>query len=260
MDARLPSWMEADFVTRRRGPAAAIVRADFADLFDRQRLIEVSVAPLRAVVLDGGTSLAGGRDLAHVIPAGPLGEAVVRRYRRGGWVEKIATRRYIQGARAFEELILTHRLHRDGAPVAECLAAVQTALRPVGYAACLITRRIPGAAPAAEVLRESSRGEAAATLEAMGRSIRQLHAAGGWHADLNANNLLVPVGWPGVSVIVIDLDRGRYYPGGVPRRRANRNIRRLHRSLRKLGLADALAAWPALRKGYDPPPGPLPAA
>lgn len=260
MDVRLPSWMAGEFVTRRQGTAAAIVRADFAGQFDRQRLIEAAGFPLRAVLQESDAALVGGREAARVIPAGPLGEAVVRPYRRGGWVEKIAHRRYILGARAFDELTLTHRLHGAGAPVPECLAAVQASLRPAGYAACLITRRIPGSEAAGSVLREASPGEAKSTMEAIGRSVRRLHAAGGWHADLNANNLLVPVGWPGVPVIVIDLDRGRFYPGGVPRWRATRNLRRLRRSLRKLGLTEALAAWPALRKGYEPPPGPLPAA
>jgi 3-deoxy-D-manno-octulosonic acid kinase len=259
MRAKLPAWMEGEFVIRESGPAAAIVRSDFADLFDHHRLIEAAGDAPRPVLVEDGEALPGGRTATRVISAGALGEAVVRRYRRGGLVERVSTRRYLGGDRAFNELALTHRLRMAGAPVPEVLAAVQADLRP-GYAACLITRRIQGAFPAGGLLAEASRGEVIAILEAMGRSVRQLHDAGGWHADLNANNLLVPVGRAGVPVIVIDLDKGRFYVGGVPRWMAARNLRRLRRSLRKLGCVEALAAWPAFRKAYDSPPGPPAAA
>jgi 3-deoxy-D-manno-octulosonic acid kinase len=259
MRVKLPEWMAGDFVTRQHGLAAAIVRVDFAEAFDRHHLIEAAGTGPRPALVEDEKELRGGRTGARVIAAGPLGEAVVRPYRRGGLVSRVSSSRYLLGARAFDELILTHQLWKRSAPVPECLAAVQSGLRP-GYAACLVTRRIAGAEPAAGILSGLSRGEAAAILREMGRSVRRLHEAGGWHADLNANNLLIPVGRKGVPVIIIDLDRGRLFRKRVPRLQAARNLRRLRRSLRKLELSEALAAWPSFRAGYDAPPDPPEAA
>jgi 3-deoxy-D-manno-octulosonic acid kinase len=194
-----------------------------------------------------------------VVAAGPLGEAVVRTFRRGGLVRHVSRQRYLLGDRAFDELLLLERLRRVGAPVPEPLAAVQTRLRP-GYAACLVTRRLRGVEPAAQRLRKARSAEVEAILESVGRAVRRLHDAGGRHADLNAWNVLVPVAGPPRPAWVVDLDRGRFDPDGVPRRHRRRNLARLRRSLRKLGLADALAAWPAFERGYASPPEPVPAA
>ena len=82
----------------------------------------------------------------------------------------------------------------------------------------------------------------------VGRALRRFHDAGGWHADLNAGNILLsPAG-----VYVIDLDRGRTVPPGSRSQRAN--LRRLARSLRKLGVLPAAAdGWRALCSGYAAP-------
>ncbi|MFO7588433.1 MAG: lipopolysaccharide kinase InaA family protein [Gemmatimonadota bacterium] len=257
MRAPLPDWMRDRF-ERVDGPdAAAIVRADFREAFEAHGLFgcagpgDAAGAPLRA----------GGRGDARVLPAGALGEVVVRPFRRGGWVRHFVRDRYLGGNRAFREIVLTERLRRAGAPVPEALAAVQSRVGPGPvYAACLVTRRAAGFAPAAEVLRGLRPGEAAGHLERIGAAIRRTHEAGGAHADLNAWNVLVAVGRPGLSPILIDWDRGRWREGGVTPRRARANLARLRRSFRKLGLAAALGAWEALERGYASGPEPVPAA
>ena len=97
-------------------------------------------------------------------------------------------------------------------------------------------------------------------MEEIGRSIRACHDAGGWHADLNAWNLLVSESRPEVPVILIDWDRGRLVTRGVAGKSRRANLARLHRSLSKLGLHSALDAWPQLQKGYAASPEPRPAA
>ena len=257
MRAPLPDWMRDRFERIDRPETAAIVRTDFRAAFESHGLLHCA----RGRAPGGTPVLAGGRGDARVLPAGPLGEVVVRPFRRGGWVRHVVRDRYLAGNRAFEEIVLTERLRRAGAPVPEALAAVQSRLGPgPAYAACLVTRRLVGFAPAAEVLRGLRQGEAAGPMERIGTSIRRAHEAGGAHADLNAWNVLLAAGRPGHAPVLIDWDRGRWRPDGVSRRDARVNLRRLRRSLRKLDLSAALGAWDALERGYASGPDPAPAA
>jgi hypothetical protein len=243
--------MTSEFTVIRDGRTTAVVRNDFVDSFHRYRLVDCSRPPLLSLPgtqqeSEGSRSgVSGGRGSVRIVPAGSLGEAVVRPYRRGGLVEKINRRTYFVGNRAFSELVATHRLRRRGAPVPEVLAAIQSEVRP-GYLACLVTRRIAKALPAAVVLDSASAARRVIVLESVGRAIRLLHEAGGVHAEGPA--------------FVVDLDRASVLPGPVPERRARANLRRLRRSLLKLGLDDAVAHWDELEGGYDVPPQPPPAA
>jgi len=256
MDVVVPDWLAGDFEARNAGGRGAIVRLDFAATFDRARLIDAA-GPGPGLI--SAPHLSGGRGAVRLVPAGALGEAVVRRYRRGGLARRFSERTYLAGRRAFQELILTERMRRLGVPVAEVLAAVQQRVRS-GYRAALITRRVVGARPASELLAEASVGETAAILEDMGRSVRLLHEAGGWHADLNAANFLIAAGRGGVPAILIDFDRGRSFGPPTPRPRARGNLARLQRSLAKLGLREALEEWAAFERGYSRDPGPPSAA
>ena len=263
MRARVPGWMSTEFSVVRSGRSVAIVRNDFRAPFLRHRLLDCPVTRLRAVPSEDrdeadGPGVRGGRGRVRIVDAGSLGEAVVRPYRRGGVVERFNERHYFLGERAFAELVTTHRLWRRGAPVPEALAAVQRK-RGIAYTACLVTRRVPRCIPASHALRGRSAAEVDGILEAMGRAVRALHQAGGRHADLNAHNLLVPEERDG-AVKVIDLDRARVSPGPVVGAAAAANLRRLLRSLRKLGLDDALDRWDAFERAYAEPPDPLPAA
>ncbi len=261
MSVQLPEWMAGEYTVIRDDRTTAMVRNDFIDSFHRHRLVDCPRAPrLSLPGTDDGPEggLTGGRGGVRIVTAGALGEAVVRPYRRGGFVEKINRRRYFVGDRAFSEFVSTHRLRRRGAPVPEALAAVQSAMRP-GYEACLVTRRIPKAPPAAVILAAASESSRVRVLESMGRAIRLLHEAGGVHADLNAHNILVSEEGEGPA-FVIDLDRVAVQTGPAPERRARANLQRLRRSFLKLGLDEALAEWDQLEQGYSAPPDPPPAA
>lgn len=258
MPIQLPDDLAGRYLIRRSDRSAAIVRADFADGFDRAGLIECADARTHAYRLEG-LSLVGGRTRAGIVPAGALGEAVVRPYRRGGLARRLTRDRYFLGRRAFDELILTERLRLLGVPVPEALAAVHSPCRP-GYRACLVTRRLLGSEPAAQVLRQSRPGECRTWMEQIGKSVRLLHEAGGWHADLNANNILLAPARTGVPAILVDFDRGRLFAAPLSHRRARRNLRRLRRSLKKLRLLEALRSWPAFEQGYSAERAPEPAA
>lgn len=251
----LPADLADEFLTRREGGVFAAVRRDFAPVFDRLGLLAAAevepgdLGPEAEVFRPEG----GRGDLA-VVPAGPVGEAVVRPFRRGGLVRHLLHRRYFLGARALRELVLTRRLGRRGVPVADPLAAVHARRRP-GYGAALVTRRVTGARPAGELLAapaahgpEDPRRD---VLTRMGVGVGRLHAAGGVHPDLNVHNFLIPSRGSAPAVI-LDFDRARAFTDGAPRLLARWNLRRLRRSLRKEGLEAALEeAWDAFRAAYD---------
>ncbi|MFQ5746572.1 MAG: lipopolysaccharide kinase InaA family protein [Gemmatimonadota bacterium] len=256
MDVVVPEWLVGEFEARSAGGRGAIVRRDFLGTFDQARLIEAA-GPGPGLVPGPGPS--GGRAPARVVPAGALGEAVVRRHRCSRGSRRIVPRARRAGHPAFEELFLTERLRRLGVPVAEVLAAVEARARRGGGSA-LITRRVVGSRLAPELLAGAGAGEAAALLEDMGRSVRLLHEAGGWHADLSAESFLIATGRVGIPPILIGFDRGRTFAPPTPRSRAREDLRRLRRSLSKLDLRQAARSWEAFERGYTRDPGPPSAA
>ena len=190
------------------------------------------------------TPAVGGRGAAWIIPAGGNdgGEWVLRHYRRGGLPAKLVSDLYLWPGltltRPWREWQLLAELHALGLPVPRPVAARVTRSR-LAYRGDLITRRIPATRSLAELIRDG----AGQPWREIGACIRRFHAAGVWHADLNAHNVLVDREG---AVWLIDFDRGeRRKPG--PWEQAN--LARLRRSLRKLGHDDP-QAWQSLLQGY----------
>ena len=175
----------------------------------------------------------GGRGGVAII-ATPVGECVLRHYRRGGLIAALMGDRYFwTGAdrtRPFAEFRLLAEIARLELPGPVVVAARYRRHGPF-YGADLITRRIADAQTLAECL-EAGRldGELA---EEVGALVARFHRAGIWHADLNAHNVLVtPDG-----LYLIDFDRGRLRIPAAAWQQAN--LQRLRRSLLKLGAAAA---------------------
>ncbi len=179
---------------------------------------------------------APGRGSSLFLDAG--GEQwVLRPYRRGGLIARLSEARYLwlglESTRAFRELRLTARLHEQGLPVPRPVAASVTR-HGLSYEAALLTVRITGACALAERLLEHSTDSA--MLKTVGATIRRFHDAGLDHVDLNARNLLVD---DHGKIWLIDLDRCRIR---ASRRHVPRNLKRLARSLHKLGHPEAMGA------------------
>ena len=183
-------------------------------------------------------------------------EWVLRHYKRGGLVARWNPDRYLwlgeEATRPFRELRMTAALRAAGLPVPVPVAA---RYQRVGlhYRADLLTVRIPNVRTLSAALADWP----LPVWTALGHCLRRLHAAGAWHADLNAHNILVgPIDSSVPVVHVIDWDRGRLQPGPLSARAARGNLLRLQRSLQKLALeagwrsADAAAAWAALESAY----------
>lgn len=192
--------------------------------------------------------------------APPAEEWVLRHYLRGGVVARWVADRYLwrgeEATRPFRELRLTAALHAAGLPVPHPVAA-RYERSGWTYRADLLTVRIPDAVPLSRHLAEWP----STVWPAVGECLRRFHAAGAWHADLNAHNILVVGGsaadGAAPQVWVIDWDRGRLlHPAQRSRTAYRGNLLRLQRSLQKLALeagwraADASDAWSALEAAY----------
>ena len=193
----------------------------------------------------------GGR--GHVVfVRTPCGACALRHYRRGGMVAPVLGDRYLwngrERTRGFAEFRLLAELRGRGLPVPAPVAA-RYLRSGVHYTADLITRRIEHTHTLAEAI--AGRRLTAQLAARVGALVARFHHARVDHPDLNAHNVLVgPNGlW------LVDFDRGRI-------RRSNGdwrlgNLRRLRRSLLKLGACDGDEAalerdiWTPLMRGYE---------
>lgn len=164
----------------------------------------------------------GGRGTVQRLPISN-GHALLRPHRRGGLIRCLLDDGYLFRNRPLTEFTVHCEAFERGAPVVEPLG-VRWEQRGCLFRGALLTRWV-NAAPLASI-----RDDAAAHGRA-GAAVAALHAAGVYHADLNANNILVDAdrAW------VIDLDRAKVI-GRVGRWRRGANILRLERSYTKLGL------------------------
>jgi 3-deoxy-D-manno-octulosonic acid kinase len=180
---------------------------------------------------------------------------VLRRYLRGGWAAKLSRQRYIfTGAtrsRPFREYQILSALSALGLPVPKPVAAI-CEINGFTYAGALITATIPSVVTLADLLAQQQQGTApgADTWQRVGKCIHRFHAAGVWHADLNARKILID---DQQRVFLIDFDRAKYSPGKPVNGQANMN--RLKRSLLKLWPSSTASgmetAWEQLMEAYN---------
>ena len=204
--------------------------------------------PLALAARGRVTGSAEGRGSAWFVAPRSGGAAMVlRHYRRGGFVARLVTDRYLwrgaEATRGFRELRLLAALEALGLPAARPVAA-RYVRSGVAYRADLVTLAIPNARPLAARLGERL---APALWRRIGATIRAFHDAGVRHADLNARNVLLDSDG---SVHLIDFDRGALVSAGAWR---ERSLARLRRSLAKIGGAPATSDWAELLEGYREP-------
>ena len=178
-----------------------------------------------------------GRGVLAVHPLEDGGALLVRRYRHGGALRAL-TRDYFftWPPRPFRELALTEEAHRRGVPTVEPLAALVVRLIGPVYRGWLVTRQLEGARDLWAVAQADNfvAAEKASCLEAAARAVRTMHRCGIDHSDLNLKNILLRREVGHWRAYIIDLDKSRLYSNAAPAARAEKNLARLERSIRKL--------------------------
>lgn len=196
-----------------------------------------------------GAMGSGGRGSTLYIGNVP-GQFVLRHYRRGGLPGKLVRDRYVwlgeDETRPFREWRMLAKMAEFGLRVPRPAAARYVRRGPF-YTADIITVRVPGIRPLSRVIAEGPRKPA--YWSAIGGGIFEFHAAGVYHADMNAYNVQLDTN---DRVWMLDFDRGRLRAPG-PWQQAT--LKRLHRSLRKIvtlhrGVYFGKADWDALLEGY----------
>ena len=226
-----------------------LVRAGDAHVASRPE----ATAWARKAVCDRGSLYRAARETAIrtlsgrgpvPVVANPIGDGlpwVVRHYRRGGWA-RLLKDRYLRWGRprSLRELETSARLRELNIVTPRVMAAAIYTMGPY-YRADLVTELVPQACDLADVLlgnAETSsqpwtvdqREEAIACTVDL---VERMAAAGVYHPDFNAKNILVSRDRGGIRVSLIDLDRCRV-TGPSTARKTEPLLRRLTRSIRKL--------------------------
>ena len=211
--------------------------SDGAILFDAAAVTQASefasewFDPVHWQAIGAATTAPGGRGGITFVHT-PNGDWALRHYRRGGMVARIMGDLYLwrgeRRSRSFAEFRMLAELSAQGLNVARPVAA-RYRRSGMHYRADLITHVIADAQTLASRLLAGKLD--AETMARVGSDIARLHAAGAYHADLNAHNVLIDAR----NVWVIDFDRGELR---APERSWQlANLTRLRRSLVKLGAA-----------------------
>lgn len=163
--------------------------------------------------------------------------ALVRSYHHGGML------RYFTGQcfftwppRPFKELALTEEVRRRGIPTLEVLGAWVERVWGPFYRGWLLSRELTGGQDLWAALRSGLYVGAASKslLQAIARGLRTMHKRGVYHGDLNLKNILVRREKDEIKSYIIDFDKAKLFLTAVPPYKAEKNLRRLYRSARKL--------------------------
>jgi len=177
----------------------------------------------------------GGRGQAWFIEINGH-SAVYRKYMRGGLVARLIQQTYfglnVENTRSVKEWRMLQWMHGQGLPVPQAIAA-SVCRWPFGfspfYRAQILVQRISNVQTLDEILTQ--RELTSTQWQGVGECIRRFHNAGVYHADLNANNILLNTKG---SVYLVDFDKGELRGKSVKTETwMEENLQRLKRSLLK---------------------------
>ena len=241
-----------DYVLETSGRRHTLVAERFRD-----QVNEHVFTPSYWMARDALGAPLGGRGSAWRIQDELQGETidwVLRNYLRGGMVRHLVHDRYffsgLEKTRPWREFMLLQAMRQQGLPVPDVVAA-RIDRGTFSYRGSLLTVTLPGESLTHRVLAGKLDD---AVWQAVGRTIARFHRSGIWHADLNANNILLDFATSEPAVYLIDFDRARQRDISPDWQQAN--LDRLLRSLEKETRDDGAAAarlttgWAMLKKGY----------
>ena len=195
--------------------------------------------PEHWLVQPDSSVLCGGRggSLKFILQQQPM---VLHRYLRGGMVARFLHDQYLWLGKKHtrpckEQQVVEHARAMD-LPVPRMLA-YRIQQRGLFYRAASINQFIENQGSLADYIgQQPLHGDAWAQL---GGLIKKMHQAGIYHADLNANNILID---HAMGLHLIDFDKARLNPAGTDWRQDN--LQRLRRSLDKIARYRAEQARP----------------
>ena len=174
----------------------------------------------------------------------------VRHYLRGGAMRYLVRDLYLlRPPRPVRELVATEQARAAGCrvPIVNAVAIEETG---AFYRGWIVTSAIENARSFFDVLAEADEGRRRDLLLQAGSTIRELHAAGVYHCDLNGHNLLIDSDG---RVAVIDFDSAvlaapdNYRQGQRGRDRLWRSLTKLAR-VRGIELHEQEKRW--IERGY----------
>ena len=225
-----------------------------AILYDTDIINQISDAAFSAASWPSSEPIKGvlrsaGRGDTVIVSTGEQ-DYVLRHYHRGGVPGRLVRDSYLwlgeRKTRSFAEWFLLAKLNRMGLPVPRPAAARYCRVGPF-YTADLLTVRIPNVCSLAD--RIASRPGTEGFWQSLGRQLHRFHAAGVYHADLNAYNIQFGTH---DKLYLLDFDRGKLMGPGQWQQKT---LRRLHRSLQKIKKAEPAIHyshenWNQLLEGY----------
>lgn len=213
------------------------------------------LSTLPATVFDGQTASKEntlGRGTAIFFSIGTL-QVVLKRYARGGMVRHFVKRSYLfiskEKTRMWQEFHLLCHMKSLGLPVPAPVAARCVRPLPLFYQGDLITQKIEHSETLFERLITAPIN--AESWRSVGKTIRRFHDEDIFHADLNANNIMLD---NNNSIYLIDFDKGSIKPKEKSYW-TKANLSRLLRSLRKFKANTSVFYfedddWQNLQAGY----------
>lgn len=178
-----------------------------------------------------------GRGQLHFVRLNNGETALVRLYHHGGLLRCLTADFFFTWPpRPFRELAATEEVRRRGVPTLEILGALVKRVWGPFYRGWLVSRELRGAEDLWTVLRSGAYDarKNPSMLRVVAQGIKKMHRQGIYHRDLHLKNILVRLEEGEIQSYLIDFDKARLFSGAVPREKAQRNLRRLHRSVCKL--------------------------
>lgn len=228
----------ASFSIVRRGSTTLWVKEGYKDII--QNAIFDTKPPHKRYA--DAPDMKFGRGSYLSIPVTGTGNSmerlIIRDYRHGGLFGKLFGGVFYNKARPLNELFINEYASQKGVLSAEVIAVIKKRLWGLFYKANFITKEISGAVDIAQFLKESPlmyiQKSKKTIISALARSIRNMHDAGIYHADLHIKNILLEKKLNGeFTIYIIDLDKSVICPALNMNQRI-KNLLRLGRSLEKM--------------------------
>ncbi|WGL15996.1 3-deoxy-D-manno-octulosonic acid kinase [Microbulbifer bruguierae] len=181
-------------------------------------------------------------------------DLVFKQYHRGGLAGRLVEKSYLYSrlpnTRVWREFNMLRAMRAMGLPVPRPVAARCVSVPPLGYRGALITERVPDSRTLTDALCDKPLANS--LWWQLGSLIARFHRRNVYHADLNANNILLT---GSDEFYLIDFDKGAIR-SPLSRQDAEANVTRLRRSLDKLQGRNPVfhftdENWRALQRGYE---------